>query len=125
MPCNVVNGAQCKCSMGSAPSSLVVLPLGGVAQGESQQLAVMTDQVPMMNVMPFGSCSAPSNPAVIAAGGSPSACIPVTPAPWSSPSSKVTLGGVPVITESSSLQCTYGGSITVESAGQSKVNTES
>ena len=107
MPTNVVNGAQCKCLFGSAPSSLIVLPKAKVITTCKQQVAVMTDNVPMVNIIPFGTCSAPTNPMVIAAFGAPQPCIPVISAPWILPSTKVMVNKIPVITKQSKLMCAY------------------
>lgn len=124
MASNVVNGAKCKCMFGSAPSTLVVLPKGKKITGCNQQMATMMDNIPMANIMPFGTCSAPTNPAVVAAMGTPQPCVPVTPAPWMAASTKVMANKIPVITKTSKLQCAYAGTISITSTGQQKVESK-
>ena len=87
MPLQVCMGAMMMCTMGMAPSSLVVLPVNRVMTGEVPDANIM-DHVPMMNIMPFGMCMSPANPVVAAATAAalgvltPMPCIPNTPAPW-------------------------------------------
>jgi hypothetical protein len=109
---------------GSAPSTLVVLPKGKKITGCNQQMATMMDNIPMANIMPFGTCSAPTNPAVVAAMGTPQPCVPVTPAPWMAASTKVMANKIPVITKTSKLQCAYAGTISITSTGQQKVESK-
>jgi Domain of unknown function (DUF4280) len=78
MALQVCNGAMLKCSMGVAPSTLVVLPIHRV-MSSSQPAANIKDHIPMVNIMPFGMCTSPTNPAVVAAMGAPVPCVPVTP----------------------------------------------
>jgi len=65
MGVQVTEGAVLMCSFGVAPSMLnVVVPT--VTAG-SMPAANIMDAVPMVNIMPFGMCVTPSNPAVAAA----------------------------------------------------------
>ncbi len=127
MPELVVSGAQLACTFGVAPSPLTVIPSGPPMQAGGQLIAKITDVAPMANISPFGMCSAPSNPQVIAATSAaagvftPQPCIPVTTAPWAPGSAKVTVGGVPAVTSTCRLMCTWGGQISVVQAGQVKV----
>jgi hypothetical protein len=54
----VTNGAMLHCSMGVAPSSLVVLPVNRTLVG-GQPAANLQDHVPMVNIMSFGMCISP------------------------------------------------------------------
>lgn len=123
MPQQVVNGATLMCSMGLAPSTLVVLPVNRVLSG-SQPAANIMDHVPMVNVMPFGMCNSIANPVVAAATAAklgvftPAACIPATPAPWAPGSPTVPLANMPALNNTSCLQCIWGGTITVANPGQ-------
>ena len=79
----VVNTAVCTCSFGTLP---MVLP---VTSQQTVTMCGMTAATIMDNkCTTFGMCSCPANPAVAAATAAamgvltPSACIPVTPAPW-------------------------------------------
>jgi hypothetical protein len=127
MPDLVVSGAQLACTFGIAPSALTVVPAGPVVQAGSQLLARIVDFAPMVNVAPFGMCTTPSNPQVAAATSAalgvltPQPCIPVVTAPWTPGSLKVSAGGVPALTSTSTCLCAWGGSISIVQAGQVKV----
>ncbi len=127
MPIHVCNGATLKCSFAVPPgiSSFVVLPIHRM-QTSYQWAANINDHVPMVNVMPFGMCMSPGNPAFVAATAAalgtptPVPCTPVTPAPWvtGAISNPVILGGVPALDNVSVLQCMLGGTITILYPGE-------
>ncbi len=127
MPDLVVNGAQVTCTFGVAPSTLAVIPSGPILQVGGQLLARVVDFAPMANVSPFGMCTTPSNPQVAAATSAasgvltPQPCVPVITAPWTPGSPKVSAGGVPVLTSTSTCACAWGGVISIVQAGQVKV----
>lgn len=108
------------CSFGLAPSALVVVPQGPPVMMENKFAATIMDHVPMMNIMPFGMCTAPTNPAVIAQLGAPSACVPVTPAPWVPGSPTVLIGNKPALNNSCKLMCMWAGVIQVVNPGATK-----
>ncbi len=118
----VINGALMMCSFGVAPSSLVVLPTNKVLA--ALPAATIMDHIPCVNIMPFGMCTAPSNPAVIAATAAalgvftPMPCVPVTVAPWIVGKPTVLIGVFPALTDSSKLMCMWGGVISITFAGQ-------
>lgn len=127
MALQVCHGAMMKCSFGAAPSSLVVLPKNKVMTNNVPDANIM-DHIPMTNIMPFGMCSAPTNPTVIAATSAasgvftPAPCIPATPAPWVAGAPTVILGNFPTLNDTSMLMCTWLGVITFTSAGEFTVN---
>jgi hypothetical protein len=112
------------CSFGAAPSTMVVLPVKRTFS--TSPAATVMDNVPMMNIMPFGLCSSLANPTVAAATAAamgaltPMPCIPATVAPWVPGSSSVMIGGVPALESMSKLMCTFGGVIQVVNPGQTK-----
>ncbi len=118
----VCAGALLQCTFGAAPSTLAVLPVRGVLTGPPA--ATIMDNVPMLNVPPFGVCSSMANPTVAAATAAamgaltPMPCVPLTPAPWAPGSPTVMVGGVPALNDASRLMCAWGGSIAVGFAGQ-------
>lgn len=124
---NVVNGAMLQCSFGAAPGSLIVLPTNLVNAG-GQPAANIMDHKPMVNIPTFGMCSAPANPAVIAATAAklgvftPVPCVPATTAPWIPGSPTVMIGKMPAIQSSCQLMCMWAGVITVSQPGQFTVN---
>lgn len=123
MPLQVVNTAQLQCSMGMAPSVMVVLPVH-MAMSGNQPAANIMDHVPMLNIMPFGMCQSLANPTVAAATSAamgvltPMPCIPNTPAPWVPGSATVMLDNAPALNNNCKLNCVWAGVIQVVSPGQ-------
>lgn len=120
----VVNGAAVRCSLGTAPSVLTVLP-GPVAAGSpASAVAVQTDVATGANLSTFGMCTSPANPAVqaatTAASGifTPAPCVPAVAAPWALPSTAVAVNGIPAITQLSTCTCTWLGVVSVQQPGQ-------
>ena len=113
----VCGGATLNCSFGMTPSVLNVLPVSRVMS--STPVATIMDNIPMTNIMPFGMCRNPANPAVAAATAAamgvltPMPCIPATTAPWMPGSPTVLIGGKPALSNSSKLMCMYGGVIQI------------
>lgn len=125
MAAQVCMGAMMQCSFGSAPASLVVLPVNHVL-GDTPAANIM-DHVPMMNVPPFGTCQSMSNPMVAAATAAalgaltPMPCIPVTAAPWVPGVPTVLIGNMPALDANCKLTCSWGGLIQITSPGQFKI----
>ena len=125
MACQVCAGAVIQCSFGAAPSTLTVLPATGVLAGTPA--ATIMDFAPIVNVPPFGMCSSPSNPTVIAATTAamgvltPMPCVPMTVAPWVTGSPTVLIGNMPALNDSSKLVCAWAGIIQISFAGQTTV----
>lgn len=125
MPEYVVMGANMSCSFGASPATLnVIRPTISIS---SKPAATIMDFAPMSNIMPFGMCKAPSNPAVIAATSAASGvftqapCIPATAAPWTPGNAKVLIQSQPALMANCKCLCTWGGSISITFAGQVKV----
>lgn len=106
------------CSFGTAPGTLLILPQKKVMT--TMPAATITDNIPMLNVMPFAMCISPSNPAVSAALMVPQPCVPVTASPWMPGSSTCIIGGIPALESNSKLMCNWGGVIQVVNPGQTK-----
>jgi hypothetical protein len=125
MPMQVVNGATLMCTMGLAPSTLVVLPINRVMCG-SQPAANIQDHIPMVNIMPFGMCISPANPTVAAATTAalgvltPMPCIPATTMPWApgAVAPPVILGNQPSLDNISICNCMWAGVVSVVMPGQ-------
>jgi hypothetical protein len=104
----VVMGAQLECSLGVAPSNLVILPRNRV-QLRGEYAANIGDAKPFVNIFPFGACKITSPPK------------PCTPActMWIGGKTDVLLGGLPRLLNSDKLVCTAGGGvITIKDSGQ-------
>lgn len=127
MPMQVCMGAMMQCSFGMTPSSLVVLPKNLVQTNMVPDANIM-DHIPLVNIMPFGMCTAPTNPTVIAATAAalgvptPMPCIPATPAPWIPGAPTVNLAFFPTLDDTSKLMCTWAGVITFVTPGEFTVN---
>ena len=120
-------GAMMSCTFGTAPSSLMVLPLNRVMTNNMPDANIM-DNKPMVNILPFAMCNSLSNPMVAAATAAafgvltPMPCIPVTVAPWAPGASKTMIAKMPALDNSCKLNCTWGGVISFSQAGQVTVN---
>ena len=123
MPNHCCNLANTMCTMGMAPGKLMVLPKNKVLT-DGQPAANIMDNIPFVNIMPFGNCMSPANPTVAAATTAamgvltPMPCVPVIPAPWAPGSPTVPMAGPPSLNLSSKLMCAYGGSISIVVEGQ-------
>lgn len=119
----VCMGATLKCSMGAAPSVLMVLPTNKVLTSFVPAANIM-DHKPLVNIMPFGVCMSLANPTVAAATAvalgvlTPMPCLPNTPAPWVPGSPTVILSNFPALNNSSKLMCLWAGVIEVAMPGQ-------
>ena len=122
MPRHVVDGATLQCTVGTMPSMLGVLPQK-LAWSTTPEATIL-DHVPTTNIRPFGLCMSIANPQVAAATSAalgvltPQPCIPCTATPWTPGVPGNTLGGTPILNDTSTLQCNWGGVITVTNAGQ-------
>lgn len=106
----VVNGALIKCVLGAMPTPLTLNVSREQVAGKS--VCLITDNQPGVNIKPFGICGLTQLP-----------CSPNTPSPWTNDTA-VQLGGLhlPVITQTSVLQCMIGGSIQILYPGQTTVS---
>lgn len=113
------------CTMGMAPSCLVVLPTNRTLAGAPA--ANILDNIPFLNVPPFAMCTSPANPTVAAATAAalgvltPMPCTPMPVAPWTPGVPKVIIGNMPAVDMSCKLVCAFGGSISVLAPGQFQV----
>jgi hypothetical protein len=115
----VPTGAELACSFGDAPA---VFSASGENVAATTPAGVVTDVEPE-NIPPFGMCSAPANPEVIAAQGSPVPCVPVL-TPWAPGAVGVTINGATALDDESECVCAWAGFITVSDPGQVRVTTE-
>lgn len=126
MPEYVCSGAMMRCSMGMAPSNLMVLPANRVMNNNKPQANIM-DSKPMVNIMPFGLCRSLANPVVASATSAamgtltPMPCIPNTPAPWMPGKTNVMVANVPALNKTCKLACLWAGTIQFNFPGQINV----
>lgn len=123
MPQHVCTGAMLACTFGAAPSTLNVLPKNKMMTSNMAAANIM-DNVPMVNIPPFGMCNSPANPTVAAATAAalgvltPMPCVPVFPGPWAPGAPTVMLGNLPVLNNTSKLMCAYAGVVSINMPGQ-------
>lgn len=121
----MTQGTILKCSFGNAPMPLNVLPDKKVKS--MLPVAVKSDHIPLLNILPFGMCSCPANPMVIAATAAamgvltPMPCIPCTVQDWTNPCGKVKVHGKEALNMDSKLKCMYGGDIQIVTPVQPRV----
>ena len=122
MPNQVCTGAVMTCSFGMAPSAFNATPRPVLTS--SMVAGIITDNIPIMNVPPFGMCTTVTNPAVAAATAAalgvltPMPCMPVLPAPWAPGAPTVLITSIPALDDTSKLVCMWGGVISLAFAGQ-------
>lgn len=111
----MVQGTLLKCSFGNVPTPMMVLPDKKV--NSMLPVAVKSDHVPFLNILPFGMCSNPANPLVAAATAAalgvltPMPCIPCTLQEWTNACAKVKVRGTEALNVDAKLSCLFGGSI--------------
>lgn len=119
----VCNGAQLKCSMGTASSVLVVLPERRILLDGQPQANIMDFQ-PNTNIQSFGLCFSLANPVVAAATAAhlgvltPMPCVPNTTSPWVKGEPKLLLKNFPALCQDDTLQCAWQGTISIVHCGQ-------
>ena len=126
MAIQVNMGASTMCTMGLAPGTLLVLPKNRV-MAEGKPAANIMDNIPFVNILPFGMCKSPANPAVAAATAAalgvltPMPCTPVVPAPWAPGAPTVLIANFPALNNTSKCMCAFAGVISITNPGCTKV----
>ena len=123
MPMHVCMGATTQCTFGLAPSTLIVLPKNRCLTS-GMPAATILDNIPIVNIVPFGMCNSLANPTVASATAAamgvltPMPCLPVIPGPWAPGAPTVLLGGTPSLDNVSKLMCAWAGVISIINPGQ-------
>lgn len=119
----VCSGAMMKCTMGTSPAKLTVLPARTVNLTGTPQ-ANINDHKSMVNLAPFGLCRSMGFPqtaaATAAAHGTltPMPCMHNTPVPWMGGKMDYHIKGQPALLKSCKCQCMWGGTISFVNDGQ-------
>jgi hypothetical protein len=122
MPQQVCSTAMMMCTFGAAPSVFNATPRPVLTS--NLPAGVITDNVPMMNVPPFGVCMSMANPTVAAATAAalgvltPMPCVPVLPAPWVPGVPTVLITNIPALDNTCKLMCAWAGVISFSTPGQ-------
>lgn len=118
-----------KCTMGTSPARLTVLPVRTVFL-TGQPMANISDHQSMVNLAPFGLCRSmgfPSTASATAANhGSltPMPCMHNTPFPWMGGKMDYLVKGEPALLKSSTCSCMWGGTISIIDDGQHGEGTQ-
>ena len=110
----VCNGALLRCTQGSLPGALCIRP-HGAGTDRTMALATVQDARPLVNLSPFGNCLSTAHP-LWATGSAP--CVPQTCGLWQLRAPAVHYAQAPALRSDATLQCQYGGLITITDAGQ-------
>lgn len=125
----VCSGAMMKCSMGTSPARLTVLPIRTVFL-TGQPMANISDHLTMVNLAPFGLCRSLGFPATASATAAalgtltPMPCMHNTPFPWMGGKNDYIVKGDPALLNSSTCQCMWGGTISITDDGQHGEGTQ-
>ena len=104
----VVTGATLHCTLGAAPSTLVMPVSHGVFLNGKPQCNV--DDIKPINILSFGTCNI-SNP--------PPTCIPMVKKPWVNAfDTTLLIDDEKALTDSAHAFCALGGIISIETSGQ-------
>lgn len=123
----VCSGAMMRCTMGTTPARLTVLPIRTVFL-TGQPMANISDHQTMVNLAPFGLCRSLGFPATASATAAalgtltPMPCMHNTPFPWMGGKNDYIVKGEPALLKSSTCSCMWGGTISIVDDGQT--NTE-
>lgn len=107
----VVTGATVKCMYGTVPASLVATSQMNVTDA-GKPLATLQD-CSMANFQTFGMCTCPSNPAVVAAQGSPVPCARVPAGVWIPQHPNIRGGQDLFLTSDCTCMCGFGAQISI------------
>ena len=119
----VCSGAMMKCTMGTSPARLTVLPIRTVFL-TGQPMANISDHQTMVNLAPFGLCRSLAFPATASATAAalgtltPMPCMHNTPFPWIGGKMDYLVKGQPALLKTSKCQCLWGGTISLVNDGQ-------
>ena len=114
----VTSGARIKCSFGTTPGTLQVLPTRNVKL-DGKEMANIMDNKPIVNIKPCGMCRSLANPTVAAATSAamgvltPMPCVPNTTAPWMPGKLSLLVNNQPALLDNCKLMCMWGGIIQI------------
>lgn len=111
----VCSGATLCCTCGVGPSTLRV-PARGLSYEKNHAAATVADYKPLINIQPFPACTSAQNPQPPVAAGR--VCLPSFTAPWTTQVASIRLFNVPVLDDSSTILCIYGGLVRIANPGQ-------
>lgn len=119
----VCDGATCQCSFGTTPATFTA---SSQDVSGTQAAAGTVSDFETSNLPSFGMCTSLSNPQVAAATSAamgtltPQPCQPLL-SDWTPGATEVMIDGQAALDDSSTSTCSWGGTITIGSAGQTSV----
>lgn len=120
----VCSGATLKCTMGTSCPHLIATPKNVILVGQDQ--ANVADHKPGLNIPGFGRCRSLGYPPTASATAAnhgrltPMPCKPGTHFQWSVVDKNSLVCGEPALLKPATLNCVYGGTISIVSPGQEK-----
>ena len=118
----VCTGAKLRCTCGTSQSTLKATPKNVTLSGHDQ--ANIADTASMVNIHSFGRCRSLLFPATAAATAAnygrltPMPCVPRPVPRWFAVDPQSLLYGEPALLRSATLQCVFGGIISIVNPGQ-------
>lgn len=115
----VSSGAKLSCPLAIPCGATLVVDPSRLVFLEGPQMANIMDFKPLVNIPTMGQCNTMSNPAVAAATAAklgvftPAPCVPALAAPWKPGDSTVLVENFPALLSTDTLQCMWGGVITI------------
>ena len=129
MPFLVVTGAVIQCAGALPPGIATFTATAGTVKGGKMDAGTKSHQTPT-NIPTFGMCNLTTNPTVASATSAamgvhtPMPCQPNIASPWTPGATKVKISNDNALHDGCTASCSYGGAITVKSAGQTVVQVK-
>lgn len=115
----VCSGATLSCTCGVGTSELRA-STRGLSYEQNRSAATVADCQPLVNIPPFAACTSTLSPQPPVGGGR--ACAPSFATLWTSRVASIRIDGLPVLDDTATILCTYGGMVRIQSPGQSFAN---
>lgn len=110
----VCDGAILSCSGSTGgTSTLKIFPEINIFMNE-KPIGVISNSKANINILSFGMCKLTSNPAVARNKNNPVSCMPSSVSPWKDGVSYFLAGNEKAISDKSTCQCSYGGTISID-----------
>ena len=120
MPLPIITGAQLTCTFGAAPSAFVATSSPTVLF-EKKPVGTIMDAAPFVNIVPFGMCNSPANPAGMAKPvPTPCPCVPIPLGQWIPMAPTKLMTKNPILLQGSILMCQWGGVIQAANPGSTQ-----
>lgn len=113
------SGATLTCTCGVGLSVLRTTSRG-LSYEKNSTAATVADCQPLVHIQPFIACTSALSPQPPVTGGR--ACAPSFATLWSNRVANIRIDGQPALDDGANIHCTYGGTVRIQSPGQSFTN---